>query len=188
MSKDAEYLLEKYVEGKDQNKFSILEDIYKPDAKVTFEIESDGIAFPAEISGNKNIARVLSADFNRKYDHVQTYYLSHSLPQIEDFIFSKQEWLVIMREKQDNHIRVGAGFYDWIFEKQADGRSKIAQHNIFIGVMLGLPDRPLSFLDELQGKLPYPWVDKEKATEALSEFNELQEVCDYLKNPANSGN
>jgi hypothetical protein len=72
MYKNAEYLLEKYVEGKDHDKFKILEEIYIPNAKVTFEIESDTISFPTEILGNKNIAQVLSAEFNRKYDHVQT--------------------------------------------------------------------------------------------------------------------
>ena len=87
MYKNAEYLLEKYVEEKDQDKFKILEKIYVPNAKVTFEIDTDTISFPTEILGNKNIAQVLSAEFNRKYDHVQTYYLSRSFPQINDFTF-----------------------------------------------------------------------------------------------------
>lgn len=181
MYKNAEYLLEKYAEGKDRDKFEILEEIYMPNAKVTFEIESDTLSFPAEILGNKNIAQVLSAEFNRKYDHVQTYYLSRSFPQINDLIISKQEWLVIMREKADNSIRVGAGFYDWIFEKQVDGNLKIAQHNIFIGVMLCLPGRPLSFLDELQSNLPYPWIDKKKAIDVLGVYGELQGLVDYLR-------
>ena len=181
MHKNAEYLLEKYVEGKDQDKFKILEEIYIPNAKVTFEIESDTISFPTEILGNKNIAQVLSAEFNRKYDHVQTYYLSRSFPQIKDFIISNQGWLVIMREKEDNSIRVGTGLYDWIFEKQVDGNLKIAQHNISIGVMLCLPGLPLSFLDELQSNLLYPWIDKKEVIEVLCEYNELQEVFDYIK-------
>jgi len=156
MYKNAEYLLEKYVEEKDQDKFKILEKIYVPNAKVTFEIDTDTISFPTEILGNKNIAQVLSAEFNRKYDHVQTYYLSRSFPQINDFTISNQGWLVIMREKEDNSIRVGTGLYDWIFEKQVDGNLKISQHNISIGVMLCLPGLPFSFLNELQSKLPYP--------------------------------
>ncbi len=156
MYKNAEYLFEKYVEGKDQDKFKILEKIYVPNAKVTFEIDTDTISFPTEILGNKNIAQVLSAEFNRKYDHVQTYYLSRSFPQINDFTISNQGWLVIMREKEDNSIRVGTGLYDWIFEKQVDGNLKIAQHNISIGVMLCLLGLPFSFLNELQSKLPYP--------------------------------
>ena len=153
MCKNAEYLLEKYVEGKDQDKFKILEGIYTPDAKVNFEIEPDTISFPTEILGNKNIAQVLSADFNRKYDHVQTYYLSRSFPQIKELIISNQGWLVIMRETEATAS--GTGLYDWIFEKQADGNLKIAGHKISIGVMLCLPGHPLSFLNDLQSKLLY---------------------------------
>jgi len=181
MYKNAEYLLEKYVEGKDQDKFKILGEIYIPNAKVTFEIDSDTISFPTEISGNKNIAQVLSAEFNRKYDHVQTYYLSRSFPQIKDLVISNQGWLVIMRDKEDNSIRVGTGLYDWIFQKQADGNLKIAQHNISIGVMLCLPGLSLSFLDELQSSLLYPWVDKKKVIKVLSDYNELQDIVDYLE-------
>jgi len=182
MHKNAENLLEKYVEGKDQDKFKILEEIYIPNAKVNFEIEPDTISFPTEILGNKNIAQVLSAEFNRKYDHVQTYYLSRSFPHIKDFTILNQGWLVIMREKEDHRIRVGAGLYGWIFEKQVDGNLKIAQHNISIGVMLCLPGLPLSYLDELQSSLLYPWVDKKKVIDVFCGYSELQEIVDYLKN------
>jgi hypothetical protein len=86
-----------------------------------------------------------------------------------------------MRGKEDNSIRVGTGLYDWIFEKQVDGNLKIAQHNISIGVMLCLPGLPLSFLDELQSNLLYPWIDKKEVIEVLCEYNELQEVFNYIK-------
>ncbi len=86
-----------------------------------------------------------------------------------------------MRDKEDNSIRVGTGLYDWIFEKQVDGNLKIAQHHISICVMLCLPDFSLSFLDELQSSLLYPWVDKKKVLKVLYEYNELQEIVDYLE-------
>lgn len=86
-----------------------------------------------------------------------------------------------MREKEDNSIRVGTGLYDWVFEEQVDGNLKIAQHKIFIGVMLCLPGLPLSFLDELQSNLLYPWVDKMKVIDVFCEYSELKELSDYIE-------
>ncbi len=181
MHKYAENLLEKYIEGKDQDKFKILEEIYLPDAQVAFEIQTDTISFPSELLGNINIAQVLSAEFNKKYDNVKTYYLSRTFPQIENLVISKQGWLVIMREIENKQIRVGTGFYDWIFARQTAGDLRIKRHNISIGVMLCLSGFPLSYLTELQSKLFYPWIDREIAIGILQEYKELQEVYDYIK-------
>lgn len=178
----AEEVLEKYIVGKDQNQFEILEEIYKSNARVTFEIRSNSISFPPEICGNKEIAQILSAEFNKKYDNVNTYYLSRVFPRIEDLIISKQRWLVLMREKGNNHIRVGAGFYDWEFDNKSNGELKIKHHNIFIGVMLSQPDLPLTFLLEIQKRLSYPWVEEGTAIDVIKEYKELKEVVNYLQN------
>lgn len=186
MHKYAEDLLEKYIAGKDQDKFEILEEIYLPNAQVAFEIQTDTISFPSELFGNINIARVLSAEFNKKYDNVKTYYLSRTFPQIENLVILKQGWLVIMREIQNKQIRVGTGLYDWIFEKQAAGNLRIKRHNISIGVMLCLSGFSLSYLTELQSKLFYPWIYQETVIDVLQEYRELQEVYDYIKIQARS--
>ena len=186
MHKYAENLLEKYIEGKDQDKFEIFEEIYLPDAQVEFEIQTNTISFPSELLGNMNIAQVLSAEFNKKYDNVKTYYLSRTFPKIENLVISKQGWLVIMREIENKQIRVGTGFYDWILERQSTGNLQIKRHNITIGVMLCLAGFSLTYLTELQGKLFYPWVDQEIAIGILQEYKELQEVYDYIKIQARS--
>jgi len=178
---EAEDVLEKYVAGKDQNRFEILEEIYKSDARVTFEINSNSISFPLEIHGNREIAQVLSAEFNKKYDNVKTYYLSKKFPRIDNLIISKQRWLVLMREKASNSIRVGTGFYDWKFEIKSNINLKIKHHHICIGVMLNLPDLPLSFLSDLRMHLSYPWVEEDIVIEVIKKYKELNEVKNYLK-------
>ena len=100
MFKSAVEILEKYIVGKDQDQFQILEKIYLENAKVSFEINSETISFPQETHGNKDIAQVLSAEFNKNYDNVKTYYLSYEFPEIEEQVISNQSWLVIMRDKK----------------------------------------------------------------------------------------
>ena len=75
MLTQAREILKKYIEGKDQDKFHILEEIYLPDGKVNFTIETDTISFPSEISGNKNITQALSKDFNEiSVDYLKQFY------------------------------------------------------------------------------------------------------------------
>ena len=181
MPRSAIEVLEKYIAGKDLDQHEILENIYIEDAKVSFEIKSKSISFPDEIIGNKKIAQVLSAEFNKKYDFAKTYYLSRNFPQIDELTISNQSWLVVMRDKVSNHVRVGAGHYDWVFEKLNNSQLKIKKHNIFIGVMLEL-QVPLEFLNELQNKLEYPWVEEEQVAQVLSNYDILREIKEYLQN------
>ena len=86
-----------------------------------------------------------------------------------------------MREKATNSIYVGTGFYDWKFEIKQNINLKIKHHHICIGVMLNLPDLPLSFLSDLQMRLSYPWVEEDIVIEVIKEYKELNEVKNYLK-------
>ncbi|WP_024955682.1 hypothetical protein [Sulfurospirillum arcachonense] len=166
-------ILEAYIKGKDEDKFQILENIYLDTAQLLFKIDSDNISFPSEVEGNKTIAKVLSKDFNQKYDNVKTYYLSDD--------FSKQKWLVLMREKENENIRVGCGYYDWEFIRQRDNELKIKSHTIYIHEMLNLNDKPLEYLLNMQKSFAYPWADKNRLIEVFEKFKELVAVTNYLK-------
>ncbi|MBT8362803.1 MAG: hypothetical protein KJO32_17780, partial [Deltaproteobacteria bacterium] len=96
MEHDSAHLLEQYIIGKDQNKYQILETIYEESAEVECEINSTRITFPSNIVGNRDIAKILSADFNKKYEKIKTYYLSKNI--FDNFNILEQPWLVVMKE------------------------------------------------------------------------------------------
>lgn len=170
-------ILEKYVEGKDKDKYQILEEIYADNAIVQFEIHSDQISFPDKISGNIEIAKVLSVDFNKKYTSVKTYYLSKPMPH--QSVINGQKWLVIMKDIELGKTRVGAGYYDW--ELTHPGSNvKVQKHKIYIHEMLELTDAGSNLLKELQSKLEYPFVEKESASNILSSFSELEDIVNYI--------
>ena len=174
-------LLEKYIQGKDLDKYQILEEIYCSTAIVSFEIKAGNIKFPDEVHGNIEIAKVLSADFNKTYDLVKTYYLSSYFPDIDKLVISEQNWLVIMRDRANGNIQVGTGYYNWEFENQNDADLKIKSHKIFIYAMLELPSEALYLLKKVQENLKYPWVEKKKVTEVLKQYEELSIITNYLK-------
>ena len=106
-------ILESYVKGKDCDEYLILEKIYSANAEVVFKNAPSNISFPEKIHGNKEIARILSKDFNQTYRRVRTYYLSK--PSNDHFRIEKQNWLVVMRDIETEKTRVGSGYYDWEF-------------------------------------------------------------------------
>ncbi len=181
LQSDAEDILAKYVRGKDKDRFEILEEIYGTGAKVTFEINSGTISFPHEIAGNKEIAKVLSSDFNKNFDHVKTYYLSREFPLIAGGSILKQKWLVLMRERASHRVRVGTGFYDWYFTTKPDPQNRINRHHIFIHEMLDLSDWSLDSLLDLQKRFSYPWLEQDRAIKILEAYRELNTIVDFLK-------
>jgi hypothetical protein len=181
MNSEITGLLEKYIKGKDLDKYKVLEEIYCSNAVVSFEIKAENINFPSEIHGNYEIAKVLSADFNKKYDLVKTYYLSSHFPDVDNLSISGQNWLVIMREIANGKIRVGTGYYNWEFESNNQSEIKIKHHKIFIHSMHEFPGETIDLLYELQRKLKYPWVEKENAIRVLARHSKLIDIINYLK-------
>lgn len=170
-------ILEKYVEGKDNDTYQILEEIYAGNAIVQFEIHSDRISFPDEISGNIEIAQALSSDFNKKYTNVKTYYLSK--PRPHQNVISQQKWLVIMRDIELDKTRVGTGFYDWELT-HSGSNLKVQKHKISIHEMLEITDVDSNLLKELQGRLEYPFVEKKSAANILSSYPDLKNIVEYI--------
>ena len=174
-------LLEKYIEGKDLDRYKILEEIYSPTAIVSFIINADNVEFPNEIHGNLEIVKILSADFNKKYDLVKTYYLSKHFHEIDSLQIKNQNWLVVMKERSSGNIRVGTGYYNWDFEKLNTSELKIRNHKIFIHSMLELPSESIDLLYDLQKTFRYPWANKENVVQVLQQYEELTTVSNYLK-------
>ena len=174
-------ILEQYVEGKDQDKHQILESIYADDALVHFELRTERIDFPAEISGRFEIARVLATDFNKKFTNVKTYYLSK--PDAAQRSIKGQKWLVIMKDMQRDITRVGTGCYDWEL-KHSGNRLRVQSHKIYIHEMLELPDPGSLVLTILQSNLRYPFVEKDPALKLIARFPELEGIREYLQDSA----
>ena len=170
-------ILEKYIEGKDNDKYQILENIYADDSLVQFELKSEQISFPQKIFGNFEIAKILSADFNRKFTNVKTYYLSK--PDPNQRRIKGQKWLVIMKDIQLEKTRVGAGYYDW--ELTLSGSSlKVQNHKIYIHEMLELSDPNSKLLKNLQSKLEYPFVEKDSVSKVIGSYSELEDIQKYI--------
>ena len=171
------YLLDRYIIGKDQDKYQILETIYDKKAEVEFEINSNAITFPSKIIGNTAIAKTLSADFNKKYEKVKTYYLSKTISGKNNI--QEQPWLAVMKEIGTDLTRIGTGYYNWKFiDRYSD--LKIFKHKIYIHAMLDIHDTRSQQLKEIQVKLEYPWVEKEVVVNILKGYGNLTDITEYL--------
>jgi hypothetical protein len=178
MENNSLHLLEQYVVGKDQDKYQILETIYGERAELEFEINSTNIDFPRKIVGHKAIAKTLSADFNKKYEKVKTYYLSNTFT--DKFKILKQPWLVVMKEIGNELTRVGSGFYNWEF-MECNNQLKIIKHKIYIHTMLEIHDPQSKQLQQIQQDLEYPWVESNVVVSVIKSYKNLTDVTNYLK-------
>lgn len=177
MNQTAIDILESYIKGKDDDEFRILETIYAENAELEFEIKSDDISFPTTSIGNHEIARILSRDFNEKYDKVKTYYLSK--PASDQYTIHQQTWLVVMRDKADRATRVGTGNYNWNLIATETGL-QIQKHKITIDSMLQLRDENSKELERIQSNLGYPWAEPKTVIESLLNNPDLKVVVDYI--------
>lgn len=178
MNQTVMQILEFYIKGKDDDQYQMLEDIYAETAELKFKIDSEEIAFPTNINGNQEIARVLSKDFNQKYSMVKTYYLDK--PTDNQLNVQQQNWLVVMQEKSNGLTRVGTGYYDWGFVKTDDGL-QIETHKIYIHSMVQLQDTEAEELNRIQSVLNYPWTNPEKVIETITSNSQLKTIVNYLE-------
>lgn len=170
-------ILEQYVLGKDKNQYHILETIFTETAEVEFQISSDKISFPEKIVGNTDIARILSKDFNKKYENVKTYYLKDIDLYTESV--DNQPWLVVMKEIGRDVTRVGTGYYNWKFNKTESGQ-KVSKLKIYIHEMLEVVDAKSSMLSEIQSEIEYPWPTSMSVRTALRPYRKLQSVSEFI--------
>ena len=177
MASTAKQILEQYVLGKDKNQYQVLETIFDDSAEVEFEIRSENISFPQKIEGNKDIARILSKDFNKKYESVRTYYLEDV--ELNSRNIDNQPWLVVMKEIGVDVTRIGTGYYNWEFLK-TENDFKVSKLKIYIYEMLELVDSKSLILDEIQSKIKYPWPAILSVEKALNRYLKLKSVSEYI--------
>ncbi|BHH83050.1 hypothetical protein [Desulforhopalus sp. 52FAK] len=170
-------ILEQYVLGKDKDQYVVLEAIFADFAEVEFEIRSEKISFPKTVKGNKDIARVLSKDFNKSYERVRTYYLE-GVEQNANSI-DNQPWLVVMKEVGNDVTRVGTGYYNWILRKTENGL-KVTKLKIYIHEMLELDDSKSVMLEDIQRSIDYPWPAFLSVTNTLKPYGKLCVVSKYI--------
>ena len=114
----ARTLLERYVEAKDSVRPELMRSIYRPDAVLTYTIDTDDIAFPARTEGVDAITRTLVTDFALRFAACKTYYVC-AAPPADAQMLVRIAWLVIMREPAARSMRIGKGFYEWRFDANA---------------------------------------------------------------------
>jgi hypothetical protein len=152
----AKEVLEAYLESKDRNRPSVILDCYAPEAVLTYSIATDTISFPARVAGAEAIAQTLVRELRANFDRCKTYYVCDSIAgggHGIDFL----PWLIIMRQISSEALRVGKGYYRWLFESGAMGLRVCAMH-IHIERMDIIEDRDGNILSDLQAALPYPWL------------------------------
>ncbi|MFJ4293345.1 nuclear transport factor 2 family protein [Cupriavidus sp. NPDC089707] len=154
---EAQALLARYVDAKDNNRPALIHEAFTPNATLTFSIDTDTISFPAKTEGAAAIAATLVTDFAKTFDRCRTYYVGDLSLAAEGATLTVP-WLVLMRETAAHTLRVGRGIYRWGFAWQQDGTYRIGSLHIHIARMDVMPDAGAAMLAALQAALPYPWL------------------------------
>jgi hypothetical protein len=176
----AKVLLERYFEGKDENKPEVIENLFSDTATVTFEIRPDNIKFPSRITGAKNIAETMFNDFHDNFDQITSYYIESELPDLDQDKIICLKWLVVMREKCSGLFRIGTGYYDWHFGLEP----KVDKLHIYIHDMVVCPEKHTNWAYNLQSRFFYPWLPLSLAISELKDNDMAIGIYDYLNKDA----
>lgn len=150
-------LLECYIRAKDQNQPDLIFDCFGPDAELTFSIATEAIDFPRRVNGAAAIAKTLVTDFGEKFDRCRTYYLC-AAPDVNEDGICTMPWLVAMRQKDNEALRLGKGTYQWRTGRVAGKGMRIIGLHIAIERMDVIDDPGSAKLQALQELLSYPWL------------------------------
>ncbi|WP_321797676.1 nuclear transport factor 2 family protein [Caballeronia sp. J97] len=152
-------LLECYIRAKDRNQPELIFACFAADAALTFDIATDAIDFPRSVSGASAIAKTLVSDFGERFDRCRTYYMC-AAPEVNADGVCTMPWFVVMRQKDNEALRLGKGTYRWRIARMDDGSDRIAGLHIAIERMDGFEDPGADKLRALQALLPYPWLQR----------------------------
>jgi hypothetical protein len=164
-------LLECYLRAKDLNQPALISECFAADAELTFSIATDDIDFPRVVTGAPAIAKTLVADFGERFDRCRTYYLCVE-PHLNESRTCEMPWLVIMREKATESLRIGKGTYRWRFSADAGKGDMIVQLHIHIERMDALVDPHAEKLNALQSRFSYPWLSPQELQRSMASFIE----------------
>jgi hypothetical protein len=150
-------LLERYVRAKDSVQPELMREIYASNAELAYSIATDAISFPARAVGLDAITRTLVVDFATRFGQCRTYYVSDA-PPADDSAFVRVPWLVVMREAAAASLRIGKGYYEWTFVRNAASELRVTAMRIHIERMDAIADPDATLLAAAQAELPYPWL------------------------------
>ncbi|SAL86678.1 hypothetical protein AWB67_07255 [Caballeronia terrestris] len=162
-------LLECYIRAKDQNQPELIFDCFAADAEVTFSIATDAIDFPHRVIGASAIARTLVADFGERFDRCRTYYVCIA-PEANGEGICTMPWVVAMRQKDNEALRLGKGTYKWRIGSVPGEVDRIIGLHIAIERMDLIDDPGTVKLQTLQESLTYPWLPPTALAECMELF------------------
>lgn len=167
--------IETYVLAKDGNRPHLIANAFAPDAGLAMDVKTGTIAFPSEVKGAGEIARVLVSDFAKQYENVYT--LCIGAPPQREGAFDCG-WLVCMTEKAGGVARVGYGRYAWRSDG-ADG--KVTHLRIAIEAMNVLPARCNAPILAWVSALPYPWCPADRLADGAPGLSAVHDVVTQLR-------
>jgi hypothetical protein len=144
------------------------------------EILTDAIDFPRSVTGASAIARTLVADFGERFDRCRTYYVCTALEMDADGVCT-MPWLVAMRQKDNEALRLGKGTYRWRIARMADGADgaeRIVGLHIAIERMDVIDDPGSARLRSLQSALSYPWLTPAELALRMESFGAVHPDAD----------
>ena len=150
-------VLERYVEAKDLVRPELMQEIYAPDAVLTFSIATDSISFPSRVAGIDGIGKTLVVDFGAKYSRCKTFYVCDAVPAKATEV-AILPWLVLMAEPAVSRLRIGKGYYRWTFRRQGESVLQVIAMHIHIERMDAIDGAEGHLLEAAQSVLSYPWL------------------------------
>lgn len=177
---DARFLLERYMDGKDNIKADVLESVFSQNADVVFDIKPSNIYFPEIITGAKNISIEMFGEFHDKFKDVKSYYIDSDINKLySKKAVKNQRWLVTMIERETLNTRVGSGYYNWFFTEEE--KVKVARLEITILDMVSFSANESNWLAKLQSNLlDYPWVSSIDPFKAFEQYSELNNINQFI--------
>ncbi|MHA6889152.1 hypothetical protein [Ralstonia pseudosolanacearum] len=180
-------LLEGYLHAKDDHLPHLIDGIFAPDARLTFALATQNIAFPSRADGAAAITRTLVTDFGAQYHRCRTYCVVRrgDLPEAPrvgngPVSLAPMPWLVVMQARAGGALRVGHGRYRWTFDRAGDDW-RVSDLHIDIARMDVVDDaRADAWRAAIQQALPYPWVDAQVLRAAVARLVAGDAGLDWL--------
>ena len=172
-----ESLIRSYIRAKDENRPHLMGRVFSEEACLEIIVKPGTISFPPATRGLASMTDVLVRSFAEKYENIYTFCLERPKPQTRERGFPC-DWLVGMSEREDGHVRVGCGRYDWRFS--SEGLCLVDRLVITIEAMQVLPsDCQIAVFEWLSG-LPYPWCTADVIAETAPVVEGIEAVAEYV--------
>ncbi|WP_235956282.1 hypothetical protein [Grimontia sedimenti] len=174
--------INRYISAKDNNKPHLLTKVFTEASLLEMKVNTDSISFPSDVVGVEAISHVLSSQFNQRFENVYTFCLSDSIVRDDTLLTCK--WLVVMTEKDNGTLRIGCGYYDWLFNDDSSISAKdpkVDKLTITIDYMAAIHYSNKDHLLDGIGELPYPWCFSSSLSIEMPMIEDLKTVRRFLE-------